>query len=306
MKSNKTYLLAFIFIALAVIAYFITADRGERTATYKIKEKQFFTIDSASVDKFTLERNGKKVTLSKVGTIWRVTEPVDYPAFSQFIMQAIANLKRYKIESRVSDNPSNKDKFGFNDTNYLKLTVFQGGNQLGVMLIGGMSPGAAQTFVKKTDSDEIFLASEFVRNDFVKEDFVNDWRDKIIVSIPRNKMKSIEFISSSDNYKIEMDSSGKYISGKDSLNTAVLDGVLNMFQSLNTQSYIDSAVNFTKFDKTIRIQADRLYEFGFVKAGEDPNPKFMLKVSDMKQVFLVDENFVKMAFKPRKEVIVGK
>jgi hypothetical protein len=306
MKSNKTYILAAIFILLAVLAYFLTAERGEKTSTYKLSEKQFFKIDSAAVDKIILEKSGKKVTLVKIGIEWKVMEPSDYPVFKQFIGPVLSDLKNYNLESKVSDNPANKDKFGFNDTNVVKLTVFQGGNQVGMMLIGGISSGPSQTFIKKPDSDEIFLASEFLRSNFAKENFVNDWRDKLIVAIPKSSIKSVEFISSSDNYKISIDSAGKYISGKDSVNTGVFDGVLNMFQSLNTQNYIDSAFNVTKFDKTIKINADKLYELNFLKLGTDVNAKYLLKVSDIKQLFEVDENYLKIAFKPKKEIIVSK
>lgn len=306
MKSNKTYILAAVFVLLAILAYFLTAERGEKTTTYKLSEKQFFKTDSALVDKFTLEKNGKKITMTKVGPEWKITEPAEYQVFKQFIGPVLSDLKNYKLESKVSDNPANKDKFGFNDTNAVKLTVYQGGTQVGVMLIGGISSGASQTFVKKPDSDEIFLASELLRSNFAKESFVNDWRDKLIVSIPKGTIKSVEFISSSENYKILIDSAGKYISGRDSVKTEVFDGVLNMFQSLNTQNYIDSAYNVSKFDQTIRINADKLYELNFFKLGTEANSKYLLKVSDIKQLFEVDENFLKLAFKPKKDIIVSK
>ena len=306
MKSNKTYILAAVFVLLAILAYFLTAERGEKTSTYKLSEKQFFKTDSATIDKLILEKNGKKVTIGKVGPEWKVMEPADYPVLKQFIGPVLSDLKNYKLESKVSDNPANKDKFGFNDTNVAKLTVFQGGNQIGIMLIGGISTGASQTFVKRPDSDDIFLASGFLRSNFVKENFVNDWRDKLIVSIPKGSIKSVEFISSTENYKIFIDSTGKYISGRDSVKTEVFDGVLNMFQNLNTQNYIDSAYNVSKFDQTIRINADKLYELNFLKLGTEANSKYLLKVSDMKQLFEVDENYLKIAFKPKKDIIVSK
>jgi len=306
MKYNKTYILAIVFVLLAVIAYFVTADRGEKTTTDKKFEKQFFKVDSASVDKLILEKNGKKVTLGKSGPDWKVLEPFEYRIYKQFIGPVLSDLKNYVLESKVSVNPSNKDRFGFNDTNAVKLTVFQGGNPVGTIFIGSNASGPSQTFLKRPDSDEIFLASDFLRSNFVKENFVNDWRDKLIVEIPRGSIKSVEFISATDNYTINLDSNSKYTSGKDSVNSGVFEGVLNMFQSLNTQNYIDSAVNVSKFDKTIKIFADKVYELNFLKLGTEANAKYLLKVSDIKQLFEVDENYLKIAFKPKKEIIVSK
>lgn len=307
MKANKTYILAVIFIVLAVLAYFLTTDRGEKTATYKL-EKKLFNVDSAAVDKLEFEQNGKKVTLVKSGVEWKMTEPVEYTAFPQFVGSVLSDLKKYKLESKVSDNPNNKDRYGFNDTNFLKLTVYQGGNPVGTMLIGSAPPSPGQTFVKKPGSDEIFLAGDFVRSNFVKENMINDWRDKHIFSIPKGNIKSVDFVSSSDNYRIESDSTGKYFVGKDSVNSQVADGVYNMFQNLSTQGFKDSTISDNeKFDHTIKINADKEYVLNFLKSGGDENnPKYILKISGIKQLFEVDGNFLKMIFKPKKEIISSK
>jgi hypothetical protein len=306
MKAKKTYLLAVIFIVLAVIAYFITTDRGEKTSTYKL-EKQLFAVDSALVDKLEIEQKGKKITISKVGIEWRVVQPFDFSAYQQFVTSAVSDLKKYRLESKVSDNPNNKDRFGFNDTNAVKITVYQGGNAVGTMLIGNASSGPSQTFIKKPESNEIFLANDLLRSNFAKDNMMNDWRDKLIFAVTKGNVKALEFMSASDNYKIELDSAGKYHSGKDSVNTAVADGVLNFFQNFNTQGFIDSTVNTNvKFDYTIKIFADKVYEINFLKIGEGTNPKYLLKVSDKKQLFEVDENYVKIPFKTRKEMFVSK
>ena len=55
MKSNKTYLYLAIFAALLVVAYFLTSERGEKTASYDLKEKKLFELDSARVDKIEIK-----------------------------------------------------------------------------------------------------------------------------------------------------------------------------------------------------------------------------------------------------------
>jgi hypothetical protein len=306
MKSKNIYLLAVIFIVLAVIAYFLTSERGERTSTYKL-DKQLFAVDSASVDKLELEQNGKKITLEKSGLNWRITQPVDYTAYLQFVASALSDLKKYKLESKVSDNPGNKDKFGFNDTNFVKVTVYQGGKMVGTLLVGNASSGPSQTFIKKPESNEIFLADDFLRSNFAKDNMLNDWRDKLICTIMKGNIKSLEFLSSSDKYKIEADSTGKFYSGKDTADSKVVEGVLNIFQNFNTQGFKDTTISENeKFDYTVKVKADKEYTFSFLKAGEGSNPKFILKASGIKQLFEVDENFVKMIFKSKKEMLASK
>jgi hypothetical protein len=303
MKSNKTYLLAVILIVLAVIAFFLTTDRGEKTSTYKL-EKQLFAVDSALVDKLELEQNGKKITLVKSGIEWRVTQPFDYTAYQQFVNSALSDLKKYKLESKVSDNPNNKEKFGFNDTNFVKVTVYQGGNMVGTLLVGNASSGPSQTFIKKPESNEIFLANDLLRNNFVKNSIYDDWRSKLICTLLKGSIKSVEFMSSSDNYKIEADSIGKFYIGKDTVNSSVASGILDIFQNCNTQGFKDTTLgDNVKFNYTVKVSANKDYFFYFLRIGEGNNPKYILKFSDSKQLFEVDENFVKMMFKSKKEMM---
>jgi hypothetical protein len=302
MKSNKTYILLAVFIVLAVITYFVVGERGEKTTTYKL-EKQLFAVDSALTDKIEIEKNGKRIELSKSGMDWRITQPVDYSAYQQFIASMLSNLKNYKLESKVSDNPENKDKFGFNDTNVTKISVYQAGTLKGSFLIGNATNAPSQTYIKKLEGNEIFLADNFLRNNFVKGD-MNEFRDKQITAIPRNSINSIEFVSETDNYTITRDTTGKYFSGKDSVSAGVSDGVFSILQNLNTQGFRDTIVgNDIKYDYIMKLQSNKPIEIDFWKVGEGTNPKYLLKITDNKQIFEVDENFVKSLFKSKKEML---
>ena len=302
MKSKRTYWLLALLVVLAVITYFVTTDRGERTTTYKL-EKQILTVDSALVDRIQIDQNGKSITLAKSGMEWRETQPIDYLAYQTFISSALSNLKGYKLESKVSDNPENKEKFGFNDTNVAKITVYQSGQLVGSFLIGNAASGPSQTYIKKIEGNDIYLADGFLRSNFVKGD-MNEWRDKLITAIPKNSITSLEMISQTENYKMVRDSTGKYFVGKDSVNSGVSEGVFNILQNFNTQGFKDTPVgNDIKFDNVIKVATNKPIEIDFWKSGEGTNPKYLLKITDNKQIFEVDENFVKNVFKSKKDML---
>ena len=92
-----------------------------------------------------------------------------------------------KLESIVSTNPSNKDTYGFNDYDVAQVTVYESGTEKGKFLLGKSSTGTS-SYIKKFDSDNIYIADELDRNDLIKPD-LNDWRDKNIVSIPKEAVK---------------------------------------------------------------------------------------------------------------------
>lgn len=303
MKNNKNlYILIAVFVALVVIAYLLTTERGTRTTTFKLEEK-LFVIDSASVDKFEIDRNGKKVVLQKAGGKWNLTSPVNYSAMDKFVNDAIYTIKNYKIASKVSDNPSNKDKFGFNDTNATRVAIYQGGVLAGQFVIGSAGPGNAQAYLKKTDGNEILLAEDFIWSYVVKTD-LDEWRDKLIVSIPKGSVKSIEFVSKDDKYTVTADSLGKFFIGKDSVSGA-LDGVLNLLQNYNTQFFKDTVLaGAGNPDYLVRIEHTKVTELKFYKYVDTETVKrYLLQVTGTLQIFEMDENYVKQIFKTRKELL---
>ena len=303
MKNNKNlYILITVFLVLVVIAYLLTTERGARTTTFKLEEK-LFVIDSASVDKLEIDRNGKKVVLQKTGGKWNLTSPVNYSAMDKFVNDAIYTIKNYKIASKVSDNPSNKDKFGFNDTNATRAAVFQAAVLAGQLIVGSAGPGNAQAYLKKTEGNEILLAEDFVWSYVVKTD-LDEWRDKLIVSIPKNSVKSIEFVSKDDRFTVSSDSLGKFFIGKDSVSGA-LDGVLNLLQNYNTQFFKDTVLaGAGNPEYLVRVEHKNATELKFYKYVDTETVKrYLLQVSGMLQIFEMDENYVKQIFKTRKELL---
>ncbi len=301
-KKNNLYIYGLVFVALIAVAYFVMRDTTGEKKTLKLSEK-LFAIDSLAVDKLEFERNGKKIVLEKKGNLWNVTSPVLYTANQQFVNSAVSNLKNYKISSIVSDNPNNKDFFGFNDTNLTKLSVYQNGTLSGLLFIGNATPGPSQTYIKKSDAKEVYLAENFLYNNFVKTD-LTEWRDKAIISIPRNSIKSIDFSGDKENYTVTQDTTGKCYVGKDSVVSSVFDGILNMLQNFNTQNFKDTTISAdTKSLYSARVSWNKDTEFRFFKYGDDASKKFLMVVSGISQVFEVDENFVKMFIRPRKEVL---
>ncbi|MEO8665989.1 MAG: DUF4340 domain-containing protein, partial [Ignavibacteria bacterium] len=114
MKS-KTYLYIGILALLLIAAYFLTTDRGEKTASYKLSEKKLFEVDSAKIDKVEIKSRGEDLVLSKATGEWRVEQPYQYRTVSANVEALVSGLKNLKLESIVSTNPAKKDTYGFTD-----------------------------------------------------------------------------------------------------------------------------------------------------------------------------------------------
>jgi len=302
MNKNKTYLLGAVLVVLVIAAYFLTSDRGTKTATEKTpeKEKEFFAVDSASVDKLEIVRKNQKIVLSKVGGAWRQTEPVDYLVNASFVPPLAGDLKNFVLSTTVSTNPAKFDSYGFNDSNKTTVTVFEKGVQKGVIVIGNAGQGASQTFIKRPDKNAIYLAENFQRMNFVKDN-MDDWRDKLIVSVPTGLIKSIDFNYPNESFTITKDSTNRFFIGKDSIQFSKVEGYMNLLQNMNTQGFSDAPLDTVKkFSNTIKVDADKFYQFDLLKVNAEP-VYYLMRVSGIKQIFKFDEALAKMIIKQKNE-----
>lgn len=302
MGKKNIIILSAVLAVLVIIALLLNSDLFNRSSTMD-KPERLFDIDSAAVDKIIFEQNGKKLVLKKSAN-WRVEEPVDYLANSTYVYNLLSNLKSYKILSREGENPDNLRIFGFQDTNSFKLTVFQGENEVGTMMIGkARTEGAAQIYIKKVEGNEVYLADGIIHSYVVRQD-LNEWRDLNIFSVPKGSIKSIEYIYKDDSFKMVKDTTGKFYLGSDTVSTPVMDGLLNLFSNFNTQTFKDSTLgDDVKFDFTAKIEWNKITTVNMLKYGDEENYRYIIKVSDVQQLFDVDKNFSTMIMKTRKELL---
>lgn len=300
MKKNNLYILLGIFVVLVIVAYLLTT---EKAVTFKIQEK-LFTVDSSKVDKLEIERNKQKIVIQKSAGAWVIASPVNYPAMNQFVNEALSSLKNYKISHIASDKPTSKEVYGFGDTSYTKITVYENGNTTGNFLVGNAGPGESQSYIKKVDGNEIYLADKLLWNNIVKLD-LKDWRDKLIVTIPKGSIKSIEYITKDEKYVVRQDSLGKFYVGNDSVSVSVIDGITNALSNMNTQGFSDTTITeIEKPDYYFKVNWTNTTEFKFKKYfdGSNPPSRYYMKVSGINMIFDVDENYIKMYIKSLKEL----
>ncbi|MEP7146282.1 MAG: DUF4340 domain-containing protein [bacterium] len=298
MKS-KTYLYLGILAVLLIAAYFLTSDRGEKTASYKLTEKKLFEIDSGKVDKIEIKNKGENLLLSKASGDWRIEQPFQYRTVSSNVEALVSGLKNLKLESIVSTNPAKKDTYGFNDMDQAEVTVYESGVQKGKFLLGKTASGSA-SYIKKMDSDNIYLGEGIDRNIFIKPN-VNDWKDKNIVSIPKQSINSVQVISEGETYTAIRDSSGKYFIDQDSAGKN-FDIILNTLQKFDASGFRDTLISDqSDFTATVIVDNGNKSEFRFLKLDTTP-VKYLLKVSGDLQVYKLDEVNAKNVFKTKKEI----
>ncbi len=299
--NSKTLLYLIVFIVLGSIAYFVTREPGEKTTSYKIGDKAFFDIDSASVDRLEIKTKDGNLVLIKADGKWTITEPFKYKTVSALVENAISNLKEMKISSLVSSNPEKHDAFGFHEGESALITVFQNGKKVGTMLLG--NPAASNSsYVKRVDSDEIYIADNMDRFNFVKPT-LNDWRDKIIISIPKESVQSVDFNTTMDKYTVAKDESGIFRIGSDSVGKT-FDAMLSIFNKMEATEFKDTVLSAeTNFNEIIKVNWDgKSTEFKFLKTEAVP-PKYLMQIPGDPQIYQFEDGYLTNLVKKKSEMI---
>ena len=301
MKS-KTFLYLGIFAVLLVAAYLLTSDRGEKTSSYKLTEKKLFELDSLKVDKIEIKNAEGDLVLSKSTGEWRVDSPFQYRTNSTDVENLISTLKKMQLESIVSTNPAKKDTYGFTDSNQALITVYESGVPKGKFILGSSKEaGGILSYIKKPDSDNIYIADGLDRNSVVKAS-LDGWRDKNIISIPKQGVNSVEFISAGETFSVKKDTSGKFFAGTDSAGP-VFDGVLNLLQKLETTGFKDTVLtDQTEFTEKVIIDWGNKTQLNFLKIESTP-PKYLLQIPGDNQIYELEEGYAKNILKTRKEIL---
>lgn len=300
MKSNKTILYLVIFAALLVAAYFITSDSGEKTSSYELKEKKLYTLDSAKTDKIEIKNNQGHLILSKATGEWRATSPYEYNVTPALVDKIVSSLKNFKLESIISTNPAKKETYGFKESEEALVSVYESGVLKGTFILGGAAAGTS-SYIKKADSDNIYIADGIDRADFIKP-AINEWRDKNIVSVPKQAVNSIEFVSPEETFIVQRDEAGKYKIGTDSVGAA-FDGILNLLENFQTTNFKDTLfAEDSKFSNLVNIDWGNKTNMKFMKTETTP-AVYYLKVDGDKQVYELEEGYAKNLLKSRKDIL---
>jgi hypothetical protein len=301
MNKNKSLVYVIIFVILLVAAYFITTDRGEKTASYDIDQEKLVDADSASIDKIEIKSDNGNITLVRSGGEWRLSEPVDSRANIQFIETALSNLGKFKLESIVSTNPDKHTNYGFTSGNQATIFVFQNGVEKGSFIIGNAGPGGNQTYVRKVGSDNVYLASNLTRSNLIKPS-IDDWRDKTIIKIPRENINSVEFITPRERFTAEKDTEGNFMIDSQPVSEA-FNGILNSLQNFNTQYFKDTTLAAdTNFDYSILVNWGPVTELKFLKMKTEP-VQYLVQVSNDPQIYVLDEGFANNVVKQKSDLV---
>ncbi len=201
----------------------------------KIKKEDVQELVIASPDK-------EPVTLKRKGDAWQMVKPVDALADDTVINTAIEKLTELEVTGVAATNTKNHQKLEVDAAQGIHVVAKSNGSSLVDLVIGAYKPG--NTMVRLQGKNEVLSVKGSIKWAFNKD--VHEWRDRKVVNVEPEHVRSIEFVSEGGTFKFSRDDSDSWVdaSGKKPIERFSGDKVQSIVSSIAQLS----ATNFGATD----------------------------------------------------------
>lgn len=275
----KRYALSLILLlVLGIGAYLLMQRPGESSST-GAGPKGLATIDSMAVDRLDLATPGMMISIEKQAGIWMMVNPIRYRANEEAVGAAIGRVKSIDLGSVVSDNPAKQQLFQVDSTG-IRVKVFERGTKKVSFVVGKASSSYAETYVRREESNDVYLAKELLTQVFPME--VDNWRDKSILRIDEETIESVSFRFGDTLFTLQKQDSIWTI-GEETAEKSVVTGVLSSLAQFHADGFIDSPVTDTP--KLVAVVTLQGKDVRFHNNGS----AFVVSTSESPQLFEVQQ-----------------
>ncbi len=293
MKKN-IYVLLGVFAILIVVAYVMMNRPGENDIA--IGNSQFLVdVDSVAVDKIEIKSPTSSATLEKKGAEWSLSEPVVYRANQSSVTSLIHQIKNLAVKEIVSSNPEKRPIFQVDSTGTL-VKIFQGGQEHAAFIVGKLGQSYSETYVRKEQSNDVAVVDGSLAVWFNKA--VRDWRDKTILNVPKETIKTISYQYPGESFSISLHDS-VWMIGDNKPKAGEVTSLLTSLSHIEADDFVDSVIVPTpKISATVSV-GDVQIRFSEVKEKD----KYLLQTSNSSQWFELQGWHAKQLLKHKKDML---
>lgn len=196
---KRTILILLGILLFCILIYFLLLQREHKTFAPSTVEN-FLALDSARVDQIGFKKFDTRMSFQKVGQGWFMTEPGSFRADKDELGQLLSIASHLEVGEVISSNPEKQGYFMVDDFTGTTISFFSGKDELTSLVVGKLSKDLLHTYLRKTNSYDVFLASGLLAR--MTERGVAEWKDRGIFDIEPDRVKEIEFNQKSGNFKL--------------------------------------------------------------------------------------------------------
>lgn len=197
----KKSMLASLGVLIVLLLVYLLMQQSEKRSLTPKETDNFLAIDSGLVNKITIHRLGASVEFQKVGEVWNVLDGgKSYPTEKGSVEQ-IANLAHtLKVGEVISANPQKQMLFQVDTLTGNRVTFFRDATPLASVIVGKMGPDFQSSYVRKPESEEVFVAPGSFGRSFNRPP--SGYRDKTLLTLDTMQIAIITLKGSDTDYRI--------------------------------------------------------------------------------------------------------
>ena len=176
-------------LAISVIVYFLLIQKEKKTFRQE-KVQNFLQLDSAAVNRFEFNLFDTKLAFEKVAQQWHMTRPDSCRADNRAIEQMLSMASHLEVGEIISSNPEKQFVFQVDTVMGNRLDFFDGENLLASMVIGKMQEDRLHAYLRKTDSDDVYLAKGLFSS--IANRRLDLWKDRSLFVLDPKQASQIE------------------------------------------------------------------------------------------------------------------
>ncbi|MGA2749348.1 MAG: DUF4340 domain-containing protein [Verrucomicrobiota bacterium] len=236
-------LLAAVAVALAFIVFVEHPAREERLL--QASRLVLPGLDPASVTNIEVQPWGQPMVRAQRSDqgLWRLTQPVSYPAQRERIETLLQTLAKLEWQDRISeqelkDSPDAQEKFGFAKPPFSLL--LQGAHPARRLDVGDLSPWGDQVFLYVVGNTAMYLADAGFLKQLPRE--MNLWRDTALLDLTQLRFQTLHVRAAGKEFDLEVNPTNRLWYMRKPVparaDNAKINGLLGQLQQMRVGAFV--------------------------------------------------------------------
>ncbi|GAB4321454.1 MAG: hypothetical protein Kow0074_12430 [Candidatus Zixiibacteriota bacterium] len=237
--KRSLLLLVFALVVLWLGWHFYSSSEEARLSVPE--HEDFFKVDTSIVDSAAM-KYADWTHLSKVNGEWVFHgDGYTFPANTDQLMRLLETTNNLVLENVISRSPSKFRKFEVDTTLGRVMRFFSNGEPLAEFVIGKIGAGITHTYVRRLDSDSVYLARGRLQQIFTM--MPDQWKSSIIIPCDSSMVDTIRWIYPDEEVRLARTAGGPWTAwssrrGEAPVDSAAVSRVLERMCPFSTHTFL--------------------------------------------------------------------
>jgi len=281
-------------LVVILIIWLVQSKMETNRITGKVIEN-FLELDANDINKIVIMNNDDTLTFSKEQDNWFLLDSLPRRADSMAIGNMVTTAAEIRVGNVISQNIERQGDFMVDEIMGNLVRFYRDDILLNEVIIGKMASDRTHTYIRKPDSDEVYLAEGLLSYTFNRQK--TQWLDKTIFSFVPGSITNVELIYPDRSLKLFAGDSLWYVAQKPYKDSIMADSIkmgafLGIIGKLHANDFMNAAdsglVDFDNFSLKANISLidGTAHSIEFAKVNEDNNRVYCRK-SGLNEVFVI-------------------